>query len=119
MFPGFDDKDVYNMTGCKSSCEKDVFSFVTEPIDCHDQNYGQELILDVMITDRWYEEREQYIIYDTNSFIADVGGYMGLLLGFSILSIYHEIEALLKRFMQLTLYLAKRNIGRPQSSKVV
>ena len=119
MFPGFDDKDVYNLTGCKSSCEKDVFSFVTEPILCHDQNFGQELILDVMITDRWYEEKEQYIIYDTDSFIADVGGYMGLILGFSILSIYHEIEALLKRFIPLTLCLAKRNIGVEKSSEVV
>ena len=31
-----------------------------------------------------YDEKEQYIIYDLSSLIADVGGYMGLLLGYSI-----------------------------------
>ena len=41
--------------------------------------------------------RKQYVIYDFNSFIADVGGFMGLLLGFSLLSIYDEIEGLIKK----------------------
>ena len=31
-----------------------------------------------------YDEKEQYLIYDLSSLIADVGGYMGLLLGYSI-----------------------------------
>ncbi len=35
-----------------------------------------------------YEEREQYHVYDVDSLIADVGGYMGLLLGHSLYSLY-------------------------------
>ncbi len=31
--------------------------------------------------------KEQYVIYDANSFVADVGGYLGLLLGHSLLGI--------------------------------
>ena len=31
--------------------------------------------------------REEYLIYDASSFIADVGGFLGLLLGYSIFSI--------------------------------
>ncbi len=32
--------------------------------------------------------REEYVIYDGGSFIADVGGFLGLLLGHSILSMF-------------------------------
>ena len=35
----------------------------------------------------------QYYIYDQNSFIADVGGYLGLLLGQSIYGIYEVLSA--------------------------
>ena len=49
------------------------------------------------IKDKIVNVRKQYVIYDSNSFIADVGGFMGLLLGFSLLSIYDEIEGLIKK----------------------
>ena len=86
--------------GCPSRCEKDVFRLVTEPIRCDHFNYGEQFLLELSITDRWHEEKEQYLIYDFDSFIADVGGYLGLLLGFSILSLYHQIEDLLKGFIR-------------------
>ena len=35
-----------------------------------------------------YIVRHEYLTYDMNSLIADVGGYLGLLLGYSLLSIY-------------------------------
>ena len=49
------------------------------------------------ILDRSYKEEEQYMIYDLGNFIADVGGYMGLLLGCSLMSLYSEVEAFLTR----------------------
>ena len=36
-----------------------------------------------------YQFEEEYIDYDFNDFIADVGGYLGLLLGHSVLSFYY------------------------------
>ena len=45
---------------------------------------------------RWYKTLEQYNIYEGNSMIADVGGFMGLLLGSSLLSIYQAAEGQLK-----------------------
>ena len=33
----------------------------------------------------------QYVVYNWNSFIADIGGYLGLLLGQSCLGMYHLI----------------------------
>ncbi len=35
-----------------------------------------------------YEHKEQYKIYDVNDFVADVGGYLGLLLGHSMYSVF-------------------------------
>ena len=35
-----------------------------------------------------YIVRQEYLTYDMNSLIADIGGYLGLLLGYSLLSIY-------------------------------
>ena len=52
-----------------------------------------------MITQISYEERKHYVIYDYTSFIADVGGTMGLLLGCSLFSHYHEIEHIMSMFI--------------------
>lgn len=30
----------------------------------------------------------QYVVYDLDAFVPDIGGYLGLLLGHSIISIY-------------------------------
>ena len=35
-----------------------------------------------------FEKKEQYFIYNGNALIADIGGYLGLLLGFSVYSIF-------------------------------
>ena len=35
-----------------------------------------------------HEVREHYHIYDTNSFFADFGGFLGLLLGHSLFGMY-------------------------------
>ena len=35
-----------------------------------------------------YKNTFQYITYDGNAFFADVGGYLGLLLGQSVIAIY-------------------------------
>ena len=97
-----DENDIYEMTGCLSSCEKDQYSLSTK---------GTKVVWDQMIKnalpcqlhlrfrmlDSSYKEEEQYIIYDSASFIADIGGYMGLLLGSSLLSLYMAMEACLRR----------------------
>ena len=49
--------------------------------------------------DRSHEQEEQYIVYDTDSFFADVGGFMGLLLGTSLVSVYKGFEDLFKKIL--------------------
>ena len=43
-----------------------------------------------------YTELVHYYTYEWSSFIADVGGFLGLLLGYSVLSIYDEAKLLLR-----------------------
>ncbi len=37
-----------------------------------------------------YYLREEYVLYGSDSLIADVGGYLGLLLGHSLLSLFYR-----------------------------
>ncbi len=47
----------------------------------------------VMYTEQ-YDREIEFVTYDANSFIADVGGFLGLLLGSSMLAIYdHGVQA--------------------------
>ena len=88
---------IYSVTGCLSACEKSRFDLrvnqiVEKPVR---PNMKQNLIrLRLSVTDTSYAKEEEYIIYDSNSFIADFGGYMGLLLGSSILSLFDALEDL-------------------------
>ncbi len=43
-----------------------------------------------------HEEREEYLIYTPSSLFADIGGYLGLLLGHSIYSVFCDLAALFR-----------------------
>ena len=62
--------------------------------------------------DKTFVEEEQYYIHNWYSFLADIGGYMGLLLGCSLLSLYDEAVGLLKYLKQ------KLNGCRPRSEAI-
>ncbi len=76
-----------------ASCQKDVFrvSDHTGIIEKSWPGTGSVFQLGLFNRDTRYMLLKQYVIYDFNSFIADVGGYLGLMLGHSILSAYHGL----------------------------
>ena len=97
-----DEDGIYNLTGCFASCSK--YEFETEESRIVKRS-NEEMIcfgeicesprfltVHVHFLNGRYEEREQYIIYDFNSMLADIGGYMGLLLGSSLLTVYEIAE---------------------------
>ena len=102
-----DDKYIYEKTGCLASCDRYEYQGFHRSDTLWQRCKGQgdfcSLTLRPEINDRSYDEKRQYVVYDFNSFIADVGGFIGLLLGFSTLSLYKELEKLLrgKRFDSL------------------
>ena len=80
---------VYTLTGCLPPCEYNEFFLNEGPLkDGGVIDDRKELVLEVVVPNGQYEDREQYVVYDTDSFIADVGGFLGLLLGHSMLSLY-------------------------------
>ena len=84
-----DEAAVYTLTGCLPPCEYDEFFLKEGPLKDGGFIMGRkELALEIVVPNGRYEEREQYIVYDSDSFIADVGGFLGLLLGHSMLSLY-------------------------------
>ena len=46
-----------------------------------------------------FNKREQYYAYDEQNLVADFGGYLGLLLGYSLLTAYDSIVTLLKNIL--------------------
>ena len=57
-----------------------------------------------------YEKKEHYFIYDGNALIADIGGYLGLLLGFSIYGIVESFVEYFEWKRVLSLFSRKVNI---------
>ena len=80
---------VYNLTGCLSLCDKSEYS-IGQYTDLRVNQWGYKniLALNFFMPTTTHSVKEQYVIYDGNSFVADVGGYLGLLLGHSLLGIF-------------------------------
>ena len=100
-----DENDLYNMTGCLPSCERDRYSLSADPLkmDTAFSYLGEvncQLHLECRILDSSYKVEEQFRLYELDSFIADVGGFMGLLLGISLLSIYKAVEHCIKKLIR-------------------
>ena len=100
-----DENDMYDMTGCLSACEKDRYSTFADPVitETAHEEWGEvpcQLHLEFRILDNSYKVEEQYLLYQMDSFIADVGGYMGLLLGVSLLSLYKATDLCMRKILR-------------------
>ena len=81
--------DMLDQTGCLPNCVRDEISLeVGETSRSWRETRNPILNMVFLFKDGTYQLQEEYVIYDMNDFIADVGGYLGLLLGHSVLSIY-------------------------------
>ena len=95
-----DEREIFEITGCMPGCLKSKIQVNTR----HDNNMiddGKNVAELRFVYPRGeYDLVEEYYIYNWGSFIADVGGYLGLLLGSSALSMYHIITPLLIKQMR-------------------
>ena len=94
---------IYELTGCLASCERNEYAKIDGYLT---KKYCQSpyLHLQFIIASGSYEEKEQYIIYDFNSFIGSIGGILGLcnltcmaLLGCGVLNLHNGVANLLGR----------------------
>ena len=72
------------------------------------------LLFQLYFPSTMYDERKQYLIYDKTHFIADFGGYLGLLLGSSLLSVYDKVKRWLKSLIKLMSEKLSRKYGQGQ-----
>ena len=91
---------IFELTGCLQSCQRNEYTLTGSEFKAIKFSlWGKpNLKLAFSIGKTSYKEEEQYVIYDFNSFIGDVGGFLGLLLGYSALSIYDELIGMIRRF---------------------
>lgn len=84
----YEESQLFKMTGCMPGCSKSEFELKATRLEAQ-VNTRMTLQMQLQIPNGEYELIEEYYLYDLDSFIPDVGGYLGLLLGYSLLSMYH------------------------------
>ena len=85
--------------GCMPSCSKNnikltmlnKYDRTRDRTSDKSNNYTTTLKLSFYFVDGELDIKEEFYIYDYDNFKADCGGYMGLLLGCSFLSLYHMV----------------------------
>lgn len=86
------EREIGNKYGCLASCSRFSYSlkeFRGKKGTIPDSLSGSDVIVvNFIILDPTYTTKVQYAVYDHNNLIADIGGYLGLLLGQSILTFY-------------------------------
>jgi hypothetical protein len=81
------EQQVFNMTGCMPSCYRKEFKSKIL-VDDEIPSDKDEIRLYLWYGSTKFERKTQYLTYDLSNFVADFGGYLGLLLGHSLLSFY-------------------------------
>ena len=84
---GRSETELSNETGCLPHCERHEVSLEESPDSRSWMTSKPTLTMSFMFEDGSYQLEEEYIIYDVDSFIADVGGFLGILL--RVLSFYY------------------------------
>ena len=101
--------EIFKKTGCMPSCHRQKIHLNT--IESKQEKADDPKIWWLLsFRDGQYNLHEEYYVYDEESLTADIGGFLGLLLGHSILSVYHIIAMeLMNPQGVLRTWLAKRS----------
>ena len=124
------EEEIFHLTGCRPNCARDIISLKQAPDFPRIRLVKpSQPTVQVMLQyeDGSYYLTEEYEDYDLSSFIADVGGYLGLLLGHSVLSYYYIFVDLvmkvkdvkIKRYVLLSQNISKRKFISPSLDQMV
>ena len=84
---------VYEETGCLRPCRYTEFSVPTTPLGSSvNLNFTT---LKIVFSKSSVVKRKEMLVYPLSSFVAEVGGTLGLFLGFSFLALWDMMENLL------------------------
>ena len=96
-----DQRNLTNHTGCPLPCSFTVYSLAEEPFNS--VGFEPKVGLDVMFGQRIITVDKEVFIYPFNSFIAEIGGSLGLFLGFSFLmglDMIHEASIKIQKYFK-------------------
>ena len=102
-----DEETIFEVTGCMPCCTRDelsaklVFTGVIDDKNEYSRFYIEDeanyIVMQLYYPNNKITVKEEYYVYDASNIIADFGGFLGLLLGYSILGFYDSSAILLKR----------------------
>ena len=90
------ERSIAERTGCRPSCQRNEFTANIVNRAERPSKPAGFFTCNFFYASGRYVEKTYYYVYDWVHLLADVGGYMGLLLGFSLLSMYDGIMSLCK-----------------------
>ena len=94
-----DEQELYEETGCMAKCQRkewEIRKIFDDKREANDSLIG----IFMFYANGRYQVGNQYYTYDLNTYVADFGGYLGLLLGYSILSFFEMAQDILHYFIQ-------------------
>ena len=103
---------ISKVTGCLPTCKRNEFNLkVVSQID-RQLIKGQKHLGGIFYYPSGaYKEKSYYYTYDISDYIADIGGYMGLLLGCSLLNFYDGFKYMCKKIQK---WMFKKSIRLPR-----
>ena len=80
-------------TGCLGPCNLPWFDTRPFMVETVPKSSEEDRVLELTfsIMSGVHTQLTEYLIYDSDTMFADVGGYLGLLLGHCVLSVYDNI----------------------------
>ena len=91
---------IAKVTGCLPSCKRNEFDVkVVNRIKMPSEDGKLYYSALFYYPSGSYTEKSYYYTYEFSDYLADIGGYMGLLLGYSLISFYDGFKYILKKIM--------------------
>ena len=86
---------IQNVAGCTPGCERTEYSAKLFKMS-HDPSMTGKCGIAVFFAKDMFPVKEHFYVYDGGSLFADVGGYLGLLLGYSLFGFYDTLMDLVE-----------------------
>ena len=89
-----DEHELYEETRCMAKCQRKEWTISKIFADKVETQNDSRIAMYMFYANGRYQMGRQYYTYDFNSYMSDFGGYLGLLLGYSIGSLFDMAQDL-------------------------
>ena len=76
------------MTGCRKPCNYLEYKFQSNPIPSSFNSSSDDFVFSLLAQTRYTSVEMEELLYPSSSMVAEVGGSLGLFLGFSFITIW-------------------------------